>query len=113
MPNHESLLQASYAPYPVSSSVTLDTLYRGRQLTVRVPRAGSQPREEGAIAPEAVSGQFNNYRFISLVGSVAVHLVLLGSILLSAIYGHHVGQQVRQRESVVPVAPLSDTYTRR
>jgi hypothetical protein len=113
MPNHKTLRQACYAPYPVSSSATLDTLYRGRQLTVRVPKAGSQPREKTALASKAVRGPFKNYRWIRLIGSVAAHIVMLALILSSAIYGHHVAQQLRQRESVVPIAASPDTYTRR
>jgi len=111
MPNHESLRQASYAPYPVSSSVTLDALYRGREVSARRARASSQPREKSALAPEAIWGQFNNYRSNGLVGSVAVHVVLLGLILGSAIYGHQVVQQVQQHETVILIAPSPDTYT--
>src|ERR1700689_294752 len=108
MPNHESLRQASYAPYPVSSSVTLDALYRGRDLTARPARASSPPREKGAPAPDAVWGQFNNYRSNGLVGSVAIHVGLLGLILSSAIYGPRVSQQVRQRETIILIAPSPD-----
>ena len=111
MPNHESLRQASYAPYPVSSSVTLDTLYRGRELTARPARSSSQLREKSALAPEAIWGQFNNYRSNGLMGSLVVHVVLLGLILGSAIYGHQVVQQVRQHETVILIAPSPDTYT--
>jgi len=110
MSNPESLRQASYAPYSVSSSVTLDTLYRGRELAARPTRAGSQLREKSAPAPDAIWGQFNNYRSNGLVGSVAVHVVLLGLILSSAIYGHQVVQQVRQRETVILIAPSPDSY---
>jgi protein TonB len=110
MPNHESLRQASYAPYPVSSSVTLDTLYRGRELTARPTRAGSQIREKGTLAPEAIWGQFNNYRSNGLAVSVAVHTVLLGLILSSALYGPQVVQRVRQHETVILIAPSPDTY---
>ena len=112
MPNHETLRQACYAPYPVPSSATLDTLYRGRQLTVRVPRGGSRPRGKSPLAPKAVRRRVNNYRLIRLIGSVAAHIVLLGLILSSAIYGHQVAQQVRQRETIVPIALSPDTYTR-
>lgn len=111
MPNHESLRQASYAPYPVSSSVTLDTLYRGRELTARPARSSSQLRQKSALAPEAIWGQFNNYRSNGLMGSLVVHVVLLGLILGSAIYGHQVVQQVRQHETVILIAPSPDTYT--
>jgi hypothetical protein len=81
MPNEETLREACYAPYPVSSSATLDILYRGRQLTVRVPKAGSQPPKKIALAPGTVRERFNHYRLIRLIGFVAAHIVLLGLIL--------------------------------
>jgi hypothetical protein len=49
MPNHESLLQACYAPYPVSSSVTLDTLYRGRDLAARQAKSVQQVRQHETV----------------------------------------------------------------
>jgi periplasmic protein TonB len=111
MSNHESLRQASYASSPVSSSVTFDTFYAGRERIARPAKASSQLRDKSMLAPEAIWGQFNNYRSNGFVGSVAVHVVLLGSILTSAVYGPQVVQQVRQRETVILIAPSPDSYT--
>jgi len=90
--------------------MTLDTLYRGRDLTVRPARASSPLREKSALAPEAIWGQFNNYRSNGLIGSVVVHVVLLGLILSSAVYGRQVVQQVRQHQAVILIAPSPDSY---
>ena len=110
MQNNESLRHASYAPYSVSSSVTLDTLYRGRKLRARPVKVSSQLEENQSLAPEAIWGQFNNYRSNGLIGSVVVHIVLLGLILSGAIYGHQVMVRQVQRENVILIAPSPDSY---
>jgi hypothetical protein len=62
------------------------------------------------VAPEAIWGQFNNYRSNGLVGSAAVHVVILGLILASATFGHQVVQSVQPHETVTLIAPSPDSY---
>jgi len=74
--------------------------------TQRVTFRGRDP-----LAAIEVWGQYNNYRAAGLKGSAMVHVLLLGLILGSAYIGHHVVQQVRQRETVTLIAPSPDSYT--
>ncbi len=110
MPNHQSPRNFSYAFSPVSSSATLDTLYAGRERTARPAKASSQLREDKNLAPEAIWGQFNNYRSNGLVVSAVVHVALLSLILSGAIFGHQVLQQVRRHETVTLIAPSPNSY---
>jgi protein TonB len=110
MPNHQSPSTGSYAFSPASSSATFDTLYAGRERTVRLAKAGSQLREKQTLAPEAIWGQFNNYRSNGLVVSAVVHVALLSLILSGVLFGHQVLQQVRQHETVTLIAPPLDSY---
>jgi periplasmic protein TonB len=67
-------------------------------------------REQKILAPEAIWGQYNNYRSNGLIGSVIVHAVLLALILGGAIFGHQVVQKVEQHETVTLIAPSPDSY---
>jgi periplasmic protein TonB len=67
-------------------------------------------REQKILAPEAIWGQYNNYRSNGLIGSVIVHAVLLALILGGAIFGHQVVQKVQQHETVTLIAPSPDSY---
>jgi periplasmic protein TonB len=96
-----------------SSTAVLDTLYSGRE---RAPRsypstAHMRARNPRDLAPEAIWGQFNNYRSNGVAGSVIVHIVLLALVLGAATFGHQVVQQVKPREIVTLIAPSPDTYT--
>jgi periplasmic protein TonB len=108
MSNTQIPRMATQALFPRSSSATR-TLYIGRdrvqQQTARYPL-----REGKNLAPEAIWGQFNNYRSNGLWGSVVVHAVLLGLIAASAIFGHQVVQQVQKHEVVTLIAPSPDSY---
>jgi len=57
-----------------------------------------------------VWGKFNNYRTDGLVGSVVVHVVLIGLLLAGAAFGHHVVEQANQRQVITLIAPSPDTY---
>jgi TonB family protein len=61
-------------------------------------------------APPVIWGQYNNYRASGLKGSALVHAVLIGVILASASFGHHVVQQVKTHEVVTLIAPSPDSY---
>ena len=62
------------------------------------------------LAPEAIWGQFNNYRSNGLVGSVVAHIIILGLILSVATFGHDVVKQVKHHETVMLIAPSPETY---
>jgi len=109
MSNHQSPRLAANALFPVSSSAVLETLYEGRERSLR-PENVSSRRAQKAPAPEAIWGQFNNYRSNGLVGSAVAHIVILGLILSGALYGHQVVQEVQQHESVTLIAPSPDSY---
>lgn len=112
MSNSQSV-RRSASLMPVSSAGVLDPFYAGHEPELRLKPIKRSPQlpTEKALAPEAIWGQYNNYRSNGLVGSAAVHIVLLGIILGGATYGHHVvQQQVHQREVVTLIAPSPDTY---
>jgi TonB family protein len=109
MSNHQSPRLAANALFPVSSSAVLETLYEGRERSLR-PENVSSRRAQKAPAPEAIWGHFNNYRSNGLVGSAVAHIVILGLILSGALYGHQVVQEVQQHETVTLIAPSPDSY---
>jgi periplasmic protein TonB len=108
MSNTQIPRMATQALFPRSSSATR-TLYirrdRVQQQSARYPL-----REGKNLAPEAIWGQFNNYRSNGLWGSVVVHAALLGLIAASAVFGHQVVQQVQKHEVVTLIAPSPDSY---
>jgi protein TonB len=110
MPNYESPRYASYTMSPLSSSATLDALYATRERTARPAKAGSQLRKERDHSPDAIWGQFNNYRSNGLIGSAVVHVALLSLILSGVIFGHQVVERVQQRETITLIAPSPDSY---
>ncbi len=110
MPNPESPRQTANTFFPVSSSAMIDPLYGGRGRTVRPINATARARQQKSLGPDAIWGQFNNYRSNGLAGSVAVHVVLLALLLGSAMFGHQVVQKVQQHETVTLIAPSPDSY---
>src|SRR5258708_2057345 len=104
MPNQESSRHADTF-FPVSSSAAM---YGGRQRAVHP--APARMRRQKALGPEAIWGQFNNYRSNGLAGSAAVHIVLVALILASATFGHHVVEKVQPHETVTLIAPSPDSY---
>jgi TonB family protein len=105
MPNQESSRHAADTFFPVSSSALL---YGGRERVVRpVP---ARARAQKPLGPEAIWGQFNNYRSNGLAGSAAVHVILLALLLASATFGHHIVQTVEQYQTVTLIAPSLDSY---
>jgi protein TonB len=109
MPNHQSTRHAPYAISPVSSSLALDPMYAGRA-GGNWSKGKSSLRQTQSLAPEAIWGQFNNYRSNGLMGSAIVHLVALGLILSGITFGHQVVQQVQKHETVTLIAPSPDSY---
>src|SRR3984885_10480148 len=97
------------APLQFSSPAVLDPVYR-RAPMARPPVKSGRLRDEQDLAPEAIWGQYNNYRSNGLVGSAVIHVVLLGLILGGALLGHEVVQKVEQHETVTLIAPSPDSY---
>jgi len=111
MPNYQGPRHASYALSPGSSSVALDTLYRGRERVAQPVRVSSQMQQKRAPAPDPIWGQFNNYRSNGLMGSAIIHVVFLGLILSGVTFGHQVVQAVEQQhQTVTLIAPSPESY---
>lgn len=112
MSNQQGPRRAAYALSPGSSSVALDTLYPGQQRVGRPVPVGSQVRRKRSPAPDAIWGQFNNYRSNGLMGSAVVHAAFLALVLGGATFGHQVVQQeVQKHETVTLIAPSPEAYT--
>jgi len=63
-----------------------------------------------AAAPDAIWGQYNNYRSNGIVGSVVVHIVLAGLLIAASIFGRQVVQQAKPQQVVALIAPSPDSY---
>jgi protein TonB len=61
------------------------------------------------MGPDAIWGQYNNYRSNGLMGSVIVHVVLLGLVLF-ATFSPKTVQLVKPHETVTLIAPSPDQY---
>lgn len=92
-----------------SSAAVLDRRYAVGALPARpaISRPQLRPKIE---APEAIWGQFNNYRSNGLAGSAAVHIILLALILGTATFGHQVVQRIQPHETVTLIAPSPESY---
>jgi TonB family protein len=93
-----------------SPPTVLNRPYSSRVRNAPAFNSGSRSREEKILVPDAIWGQYNNYRSNGLVGSAIVHVVLLALILGGALFGHQVVQKAQQREVVTLIAPSPDTY---
>jgi TonB family protein len=108
MSTQQSPLPATAFP----SSEVLNVLYNGRDFASR-PKANSKKRTESMkkenFGPDAIWGQYNNYRSNGLAGSVIVHIVLLG-VILFATFSPKVVPLVKPHETVILIAPSPDSY---
>jgi periplasmic protein TonB len=111
MSNTRSPRLAAHALFPSSSSssAVLDTLYATRARGARPENIISRHAPQ-TLAPEAIWGQFNNYRSNGLAGSVVAHIIILGLILGVATFSHQVVQQTEPHETVMLIAPSPDSY---
>ena len=100
--------------HALSSSEVLAILFQSRNPAVSPEKnrdkAESPLREKGPVGPDAIWGQYNNYRSNGLVGSVVVHAALIGLILGVATLGSKVAPQPTPHETVILVAPSPDSY---
>jgi len=111
LPNYHNPHIPAKTFFPIASSssstAVLDNLYAGRE---RAARPKATLKEEKGLGPDAIWGQFNNYRSSGLTGSIVVHVILIGLILAGATFGHQVVEQEKPREIVMLVAPSPDMY---
>ena len=110
MSNTQTPRLAAHSLFPSSSSAVLDTLYASRGRSSTRPQNVSSRQAPEMLAPEAIWGQFNNYRSNGLAGSVVAHIIILGLILGVATFSHQVVQQIRPHETVMLIAPSPETY---
>jgi protein TonB len=118
MSNQPVPRQTAHALSPVGSFDGLDAYYRGREqpfgrerVTTMPVRSAPKARDLKVAGPDAIWGQYNNYRSNGLAGSVAVHVVLLALILGGSIFGHKVvAARVEQHQIVTLIAPSPDSY---
>jgi periplasmic protein TonB len=61
-------------------------------------------------APDAIWGQYNNYRADGVIVSAIVHVVIIGGLLALTFLPHQVMQQVAPRQVVTLIAPSPETY---
>lgn len=108
MLNQENIRRTPLLQY--SSPAALDRIYAERVRTARPPQVNVRLRDRKASAPDAIWGQYNNYRSNGLIGSAVIHVVLLGLLLSGAMFGHQVVQKVEQHETVTLIAPSPDSY---
>jgi periplasmic protein TonB len=99
---HSALLQ-------FSSPAVLDR-FQGNARSRQSWQASSPSREKRVVAPDAIWGQYNNYRSNGLVGSAIFHVVVVALIVGGTIFGHQVVQKQQPQETVTLIAPSPDSY---
>jgi protein TonB len=112
MPNQQGPRYASLTPSS-SSTAVLETLYAGRNTPLRQranPRPSPRPLSAKDFVPDAIWGQYNNYRSNGLAGSAIFHMIVLILILVSATFRPKVVQQPKPHETVTLIAPSPDSY---
>jgi periplasmic protein TonB len=116
MSNSQGPQPSAYTLSPTGPFERRNTLYSnrepssGRPRVVPVVRMSSRPRDQRLLAPDAIWGQYNNYRSNGLVGSVVFHIVVVGLILAATIFGHKVVVKAPEHEEVTLIAPSPDSY---
>jgi len=108
MPNQGSHFSAQGIYSTSTSTAVLNRSYVGQGRRPMAPNV--RPRLQQPAGPDAIWGQFNNYRSNGLVGSAIVHVVMLALVLSAGIFGHEIVQKEKPREQVTLIAPSPDTY---
>jgi TonB family protein len=70
----------------------------------------ARPREPKQLAPDAIWGQYNNYRSSGLSVSLVLHIIVVALLLGSTIYGTKVVAHPPEHETVTLIAPSPDSY---
>ena len=76
----------------------------------RAVRPYLKPSAPVAFAPDAIWGQYNNYRTNGVVVSAIVHVAVLGLLLSGAFFGHQIVQKVASHQTVTLIAPSLDSF---
>jgi TonB family protein len=109
MSNSQGQPNSAHALAPLPAFDGLNTLYARGQRPV-VVKMNPKMRAPLAVGPDAIWGHYNNYRSNGLMGSVIVHVVVVGLILWGTLFTHQVVQKVQPRETVTLIAPSPDSY---
>ena len=101
---------------PLSSSEVLEILFADREHALPPVKVGKSPYDASAsrfqetTSPDAIWGQYNNYRSSGLAVSAIVHVLLLGLIVAGVTFGSRTVPQIKAHETVTLIAPLPDSY---
>lgn len=109
MLNQRSACYPAHAPFPSSPASVIG--FDGRRESTAPPPVRLQSKPEDCVGPDAIWGQYNNYRSNGLVMSAMIHIALLSLILAGALFHHEVTQREEPREHVTLIAPSPDSYT--
>lgn len=104
---------SAHALSPLSSSEVLEVLYGNRERAKSQKSKGqatSHVDENAPASPDAIWGQYNNYRSNGLMGSVVVHAALIGLILGVTTLTPKVALQTAPHETVTLIAPSPESY---
>jgi protein TonB len=93
----------------LSSSDVLGILYHREPAEPSKQNVAASRQNEPA-GPDAIWGQYNNYRSNGLAGSVIVHAALIAVILGMTMLGSKVVPQMTPHETVTLIAPSPDSY---
>jgi protein TonB len=112
MSNLENSLYPSSSPSSsLSSSQVLEVLYGAREAGARESGKSRSVKAQTnkAAGPDAIWGQYNNYRSNGLVASAIVHIALVG-LILGLTFAPSVVPKVEPHETVTLIAPSLDSY---
>jgi protein TonB len=73
-------------------------------------RAYSNVRPGTSNSPDAIWGQYNNYRANGVVVSAAIHIALVAVLVSGVLFGHQIVEAVPIHEVVTLIAPSPDSY---
>jgi periplasmic protein TonB len=73
-------------------------------------RGYAKARPRTSSPPDAIWGQYNNYRANGIVVSAAIHLAVIALLVSGIFFGHQIVQAVPQHEVVTLIAPSPDSY---
>lgn len=100
---------------PNSAESTLEmvpkSLARSRyEASPRASRPRPQYSKRSSQAPDAIWGQYNNYRANGVVVSAIIHMVVIGVLVSGALFAPQVVQKVTEHQHVTLIAPSPETY---
>ncbi|MGA8273565.1 MAG: energy transducer TonB [Candidatus Sulfotelmatobacter sp.] len=118
MPNQQGPHNSAHALSTAPSFGGLNTSYSGRESyalrerPLQVVRINPPMplKYQKPLGPDAIWGQYNNYRSNGLMGSAVAHVVALALIIGGSLLGHKVVPRVEQHETVTLIAPSPDSY---